>query len=106
MHKFLTALFLLSLSTVAQAEAPTEAPAVPQSFGVERVMRHGCLVGGLAPLSERALERKLNELSSRGATNIQIMPPPTNITIGSVFFGSMTSGIWCPAGYTELVYNN
>ena len=106
MYKFLTALFLLSLSTVAQAEAPTEAPAVPQSFGVERVMRHGCLVGCLSSLNERALERRLNELSARGATQVQILLPPTNITLGGAFIGGLTSGVWCPAGYTELVYNN
>ena len=69
-------------------------------------MRHGCLVGGLAPLNERALERKLNELSSRGASDIRIMLPPTNLTLGGAVVASLTSGIWCPAGYVELVYNN
>jgi len=102
MSKFLAALLLLSFSAVAQAEATPES----KSFKVERIMRHGCLVGGLAPLNERALERKLNELSSRGASNIQIMLPPTNLTLGGAIVASFTGGIWCPAGYTELVYNN
>ena len=101
MSKLLITLLLLSFSAVAQAEAAT----APKSFNVERVMRHGCLVGGLAPLNERALERKLNELSQRGASDIQILLPPTNLTLGGMFVGSFTGGIWCPAGYTELVYN-
>ena len=88
MPKFLLSLFLFSLTSTVHAETPANtAPSKPPVFKVERT-----------------LERRLNELSTRGAAQVQILFPPTNVTLGGAIVGSLTSGIWCPAGYTELVY--